>query len=611
MASTALHGWHPGEIAIQRQLGYADAVKDAWRMIRNFMPEQHRAFHTSRLPFIPITTVDEDGRPWAAIVAGSAGEAGFVHSPDSQTLSIHARLWDGDPLLDTVQAWVDPSHALSTVAQRSLTAGLGIEFSTRRRNKFAGTIQSVEWQSNQDYKLHLRVIQTTGNCPKYINVRKPIPHPHTCPKVEHRYRRWGPQGRLPEEVVTFILQADTVFVASIYKSSPSDLDMFPPHAGMNARSGLPGFIRVSPSDGRTVVVPDYSGNRFMSTLGNIEASGLVGLTIMSFTTGDILYLTGTAKTLVGPPALEVMTRHAALTSVNVTGFVFVRNALPVRQQDDTPVERSPYSPKIKYLVEETGAQSRDSAEHKAKLHEAVHVSSNLAVFKFRVISKPGAGVLIIRPGQAIVLDFMDWIGPPQYQHTASSNPGSINDDRVRTWTVSSAHEEQNVTCFELTMREMKDGAVTGALFDRLRKDQPAQPGQHIVFDTPVVADVVGITGDFFMDREKINALWVAGGIGITPFLAMLNALAERSFAAEGDVMLVLATREPNIMLNMMRPSLERIASTVRITIAIFTHDSGFDAEFWKGIPRAKDVFICGPNALGDSVTDGLRACKLP
>jgi predicted pyridoxine 5'-phosphate oxidase superfamily flavin-nucleotide-binding protein len=162
MATTALHGWHRGEISIQRKLGYVEAIKDSWSMVRNFMPEQHRAFHTSKLPFIPITTVDGDGRPWAAIVAGSTGEAGFVHSPDSQTLSVHARLWDGDPLLDTVEAWVDPNPGQSTVAQRFLTAGLGIEFSTRRRNKFAGTIQSVEYKSNLDYKLHLRVTQTTG-----------------------------------------------------------------------------------------------------------------------------------------------------------------------------------------------------------------------------------------------------------------------------------------------------------------------------------------------------------------------------------------------------------------------------------------------------------------
>jgi len=28
---------------------------------------------------------------------------------------------------------------------------------------------------------------------------------------------------------------------------------------MNHRGGLPGFVRVRPSDGRTVVLPDFSG----------------------------------------------------------------------------------------------------------------------------------------------------------------------------------------------------------------------------------------------------------------------------------------------------------------------------------------------------------------
>lgn len=96
---------------MQCKLGYADAMKDAWFQIRNFMPDQHRLFHTSNLPFIPIATVDEAGRPWAAIVAGPRGETGFVDSPDPQTLAITARLWDGDPLLDTVKAWTNPNLA--------------------------------------------------------------------------------------------------------------------------------------------------------------------------------------------------------------------------------------------------------------------------------------------------------------------------------------------------------------------------------------------------------------------------------------------------------------------------------------------------------------------
>lgn len=68
------------------------------------MREQHRISHTSNLPFILVTTVDGSGRPWAAVVAGAGSDTGFVESPDAGSLTVAARLWDGDPLLDTVRA---------------------------------------------------------------------------------------------------------------------------------------------------------------------------------------------------------------------------------------------------------------------------------------------------------------------------------------------------------------------------------------------------------------------------------------------------------------------------------------------------------------------------
>lgn len=104
------------------------------------MPDQHRLFHTSNLSFIPITTIDEDGRPWASIMAGQGGNIGFVQSPSPQALSIYARLWDGDPMLKMVKKWRENGMY---EPDRLLTAGLGIEFSTRRRNKFAGRIRNV------------------------------------------------------------------------------------------------------------------------------------------------------------------------------------------------------------------------------------------------------------------------------------------------------------------------------------------------------------------------------------------------------------------------------------------------------------------------------------
>lgn len=162
MAITALNGWHPGELAIQRKLGFADAVRDHWSIVGNFMPEQHRIFHTSNLPFIPVTILDDKGRPWASIVSGSTGSIGFVKSPDAQTLSVFARLWEGDPLLDSIRTWISLKGRQDITSERFLTAGLGIEFLTRRRNKFAGHIRGVKQMSQFDYQIDLTVTETIG-----------------------------------------------------------------------------------------------------------------------------------------------------------------------------------------------------------------------------------------------------------------------------------------------------------------------------------------------------------------------------------------------------------------------------------------------------------------
>ncbi|GLA03050.1 hypothetical protein AnigIFM60653_002646 [Aspergillus niger] len=608
MAIPALQGWHPGEVAIQRQLGYATAVSSHWTAVENQLREQHQLFHTSNLPFIPLTTTDADGRPWAGIVAGSTGTIGFVESPSLKSLVFRAKLWDGDPMLETLREWKlleDDQIKGPILQERLLTAGLGIEFSTRRRNKFAGKIDMVKARSDQDYDFGVEITEALGNCPKYINVRQLDPYPWAKPHIAYQSLHMAPTEGLPDEVIDMIKSADTVFVATIHRTDPASAAMFPSHAGMNSRGGFPGFLRVRPSDRRSIVLPDYSGNRFMSSLGNIESSGLAGFTIISFTTGDILYLTGTARNLVGLSALEMMFRHATVTVLETTGFTLVRNALPLRQRNGSEVGRSPYTPKVKYLVEEGE--------------------------RFKVMSESGVQPLRLRPGQAIVLDFMDWIGPPQYQHMADSAPGSINDDRVRTWTVSSAHEGIDVAWFELTMREMKGGVVTTALFNLLRMSPPNRRDYPVSLKGNVVSDIIGVTGDFALNKEEVNLLLIAGGIGVTPFLAMLNALSKREKAARGDIVLVLSTREPDAMLTLIRRAMGKVPPTVTVKIDLFTsrpldldtrafkHEntslSVFEGrvwpEYWKPSAREKEVFICGPKAFADAAVEGLRAIGVP
>ncbi|KAJ6143687.1 hypothetical protein N7471_003140 [Penicillium samsonianum] len=111
---------------------------------------------------------------------------------------------------------------------------------------------------------------------------------------------------------------------------------------------------------------------------------------------------------------------------------------------------------------------------------------------------------------------------------------------------------------------------------------------------------------------------------------MLSALADRGSTAEGDVMLVLATKEAKVMLGLMRESLKNISLAVNVKVDIFTDDDQVDLkEFnkqpriisvhrgrlspghWVGIPKNIEAFICGPNDFGDSVTKGLLAAGLP
>jgi hypothetical protein len=119
----------------------------------------------------------------------------------------------------------------------------------------------------------------------------------------------------------------------------------------------------------------------------------------------VLYLTGTAQVLVGAPAFDIMPRQASITTKETTGYTFIRNALPIRQEPGTDVGRSPYSPNIKYLLEEPEALATTSKGFQGRLISAVQFSSDIAIFRFEVTSKPGVKGLKIRPGQAIVPRF--------------------------------------------------------------------------------------------------------------------------------------------------------------------------------------------------------------
>lgn len=65
--------FHAGERAVQERLGVGNTLESfGRRVIRDYMPDQHREFF-GIVPFLVIGTVDDEGRPWASILAGPAG----------------------------------------------------------------------------------------------------------------------------------------------------------------------------------------------------------------------------------------------------------------------------------------------------------------------------------------------------------------------------------------------------------------------------------------------------------------------------------------------------------------------------------------------------------
>ena len=437
-------------------------------------------------------------------------------------------------------------------------------------------------------------------------MRDLVSTPDTHSRVVYGRRDLSPDERLPDDVISFIHGSDTLFLGTYYDAE-EDGERFPSHVGTNQRGGRPGFARVRPSDGRTLVLPDYSGtstapdivaknshfvqgNRFLTSLGNVEATALAGVTFVSFVTGAILYLTGDAHNLVGPAAQRLMPRIDALTTIHVTGCIFVEDALPVRQKPGTQVQRSPYSPPVRLLAEEITStyfvdDLRDAPTVTLTRVE-VH-SQDVATFTFESLTH-----VDVVPGQAAILDLKSFVGALPYRHMAPEDPTSVNDDRIRTWTVSGssrwaglfsertdAGPRPGPVSLTLTIRHKPGGAVTSALFEiahQMSKFRPEllEDARPLQLSVPLV----GIAGEFTLPMEgEVCAsghgegpsagagtrkwLWVAGGIGVTPFLAMLAGLREKKTRGGGgdadDITLVLSTREPDVLLPLVMRALER------------------------------------------------------
>lgn len=292
--------WHAGERQLQDHTGVAARMDLVGRkVIRDYMPDQHREFF-AQLPFLVAGAVDAQGDPWAGILEG---EPGFAASPDPHTLRIAAMPDTDDPL----RAGLGPGKAVGL---------LGIELHTRRRNRMNGRIQA--WDGK---RFDVAVAQSFGNCPQYIQSRDF--YFSRSPSLRFAAALPGQAG-LDAAARALIAASDTFFVASYVDREDGDGGR---SVDVSHRGGKPGFVRV---DGDVLTIPDFSGNRFFNTLGNLVANPVAGLLFIDFERGDVLQLTGRAEVVLDGPEIAQFQGAERLWRVHVRRVVRRPGALALR-----------------------------------------------------------------------------------------------------------------------------------------------------------------------------------------------------------------------------------------------------------------------------------------
>ncbi|KAB0640532.1 pyridoxamine 5'-phosphate oxidase family protein [Burkholderia latens] len=575
--TAAVPGWelddapfHAGELAAQQRAGVAEAANAAGRRgIRRFMPDQHRTFFT-QLPFFVLGGVDAHGQPWATLRVGMPG---FVTAPDARTLRIGGDALPGDPLAG---AW-RPGAPLG---------GLGIEFDTRRRNRVNGVVRAVDGGA-----LTIAVEQSFGNCAKYIQARQPT----FVPRDSSAAVGTDVSDRLSDADRALLAHADTFFVASANTLDDAGAAR---GADVSHRGGIPGFVRVD--DAHTLTTPDFSGNRFFNTLGNLQHDPRAGLLFVDFDSGELLYVAARAEIVWDGPLVASFDGAQRVVRFHVREVRRTRGVLPFRWSAVEPAPQ--FVRKAVDSAEGAAALVRPSASASASattttpagvspsnwrsLRIAKIVDEARAIRSFYFEPADGRALPAYEAGQHLTLRaaLPDGDAPVIRSYTLSDAPGALQ--------------------YRITVK--REGRVSSWLHDHAR---------------------AGMTLDAQMPRGRFTfdiasprpAVLVSAGIGITPMIAMLHRAladdtpsrrvvfvhgarepADRPFAAE---LTRVAAADARVSLHWFdsRPQADGAARPRRVDIAELKRLLPFDDY---------DFYLCGPSAFMRDLYDGLRALNV-
>ncbi|KAK1759572.1 putative oxidoreductase [Echria macrotheca] len=571
------NGWHTGE----RQAHALLHVQTSRR--RNptapGLPPSY-GMRIAASPLVALGTVDVDGRPWTTLWGGEAGFARPLGGPASQQKNILALQslvavrWD--PVLEVLMQ----KETVRQPVERVMVSGLAIDLETRDRVKIAGrmVVGAVaeegpgDDENVREVQLAVAVEESLGNCPKYVNSKE------IRPRVPGGVKGWvvGENKKWDGEMVRVVERADMFFLST---TDGKTMDT-------NHRGGPRGFVRVSRNEdgeegGVVLVYPEYSGNQLYQSLGNLQVDRRIGVIIPDFETADAVYLTGETEVLVGDKAGAVMPHAKVAVKITVAEARFVKGGLPFTGE---PGEMSPYNPPVRKVVTEgemVGISGAKGGGITAKLVNREVLTPTIARYTFSLDVDNAKKEKLWKAGFAATLDFSGELDHG-WSHMRDDDPQSLNDDFIRTFTVSSPPPSAPSEDEMMTIKNGTEMQITARLHGPVTNFLFRYPLQHRHQVPPLEIPVLTFWDDHFrmLDEaaagERKDLVYVAGGVGVTPLLAQAGGVLAAAAPAGRKLTVLWSLRAEDVPLAV--DSFARIPGLAAVTRLFVTGMGGGEQE---------------------------------
>ena len=255
-AQPRFEGFHEGERGVQDRAGLGAEAARLEGMLEPHALSPGASAFLSAQTFAVLASRDAMSRLWSSPLSGPAG---FLRG-DVDTVQVLQVPAPGDPL-----------HQVRVGAHAAL---LAFDPSRRRRLRVNGSVVAAAAGA-----FAVRVVETFGNCPAYIERRVLAPAVAASATTESALTA---DGFLTSTASGIVQAADTFFLGSEHPIRGADAS----HKG-----GPAGFVRV---EGHDVLWPDFAGNNMFNSLGNISVDSSAAVLFIDFERGVQVQLSGTA-----------------------------------------------------------------------------------------------------------------------------------------------------------------------------------------------------------------------------------------------------------------------------------------------------------------------------